>query len=56
MPAYTEGLQSLNLFQQEEFVKRLAEAGYQQTVSENRQHIQYRDMCMFVPHILGKYN
>ncbi|KAI1789596.1 hypothetical protein LXA43DRAFT_1152449 [Ganoderma leucocontextum] len=29
----------------EEFVKRLAEAGYQQTISENRQHIQYRDMA-----------
>lgn len=27
-------------------MKRLAEAGYQQTVSENRQHIQYRDMGM----------
>ncbi|KAI0720475.1 hypothetical protein C8T65DRAFT_567495 [Cerioporus squamosus] len=29
----------------EEFVKKLAEAGYQQTVSENRQHVQYRDMA-----------
>ncbi|RPD62402.1 hypothetical protein L226DRAFT_532590 [Lentinus tigrinus ALCF2SS1-7] len=29
----------------EEFVKKLAEAGYQQTISENRQHVQYRDLA-----------
>ncbi|KAI0822256.1 hypothetical protein BC628DRAFT_1340865 [Trametes gibbosa] len=28
----------------EEFVKKLAEAGYDHTLSENRQHVQYRDM------------
>ncbi|CDO71442.1 hypothetical protein BN946_scf184909.g36 [Trametes cinnabarina] len=28
----------------EEFVKKLAEAGYKQTTSENRQHVQYRDL------------
>lgn len=33
--------------QQEEFVKTFAEAGYQQTTSENRQHVQYRDMGMW---------
>ncbi|KAI0661910.1 hypothetical protein C8Q70DRAFT_1043164 [Cubamyces menziesii] len=29
----------------EEFIKKLAEAGYRQTLSENRQHVQYRDMA-----------
>ncbi|KAI0670813.1 hypothetical protein C8Q78DRAFT_1032121 [Trametes maxima] len=29
----------------EEFIKKLAEAGYRQTTSENRQHIQYRDLA-----------
>ncbi|KAI0354936.1 hypothetical protein OH77DRAFT_1425537 [Trametes cingulata] len=29
----------------EEFIKKLAEAGYRKTVSENRQHIQYRDLA-----------
>ncbi|KAH9891621.1 hypothetical protein C8Q73DRAFT_80275 [Cubamyces lactineus] len=30
----------------EEFIKKLAEAGYKQTISENRQHVQYRDMAI----------
>ncbi|KAH9854659.1 hypothetical protein C2E23DRAFT_817429 [Lenzites betulinus] len=30
----------------EEFVKKLAEAGYKQTLAENRQHVQYRDMSI----------
>ncbi|KAI0648082.1 hypothetical protein C8Q79DRAFT_551981 [Trametes meyenii] len=29
----------------EEFIKKLAEAGYRQTTSENRQHVQYRDLA-----------
>ncbi|KAI0335928.1 hypothetical protein GY45DRAFT_1316699 [Cubamyces sp. BRFM 1775] len=29
----------------EEFIKKLAEAGYKQTLSDNRQHVQYRDMA-----------
>ncbi|KAI8978693.1 hypothetical protein BD414DRAFT_115645 [Trametes punicea] len=29
----------------EEFIKKLAEAGYRQTLSESRQHVQYRDMA-----------
>ncbi|KAI0632095.1 hypothetical protein C8Q77DRAFT_1158768 [Trametes polyzona] len=29
----------------EEFIKRLAEAGSQQSITENRQHVQYRDMA-----------
>ncbi|KAL1950291.1 hypothetical protein VTO73DRAFT_5415 [Trametes versicolor] len=29
----------------EEFVKKLAEAGYQKTITEARQHVQYRDMA-----------
>ncbi|KAI0372125.1 hypothetical protein BV20DRAFT_964213 [Pilatotrama ljubarskyi] len=29
----------------EEFIKKLAEAGYRKTVSENRQHVQYRDLA-----------
>ncbi|OJT15277.1 hypothetical protein TRAPUB_8199 [Trametes pubescens] len=29
----------------EEFVKKLAEAGYQKTITENRQHVQFRDMA-----------
>ena len=42
-------LTRLNEFRlQEEFVKKLAEVGYSQTLSENRQHIQYRDMGSYV--------
>ncbi|KAL7279974.1 hypothetical protein ACG7TL_006385 [Trametes sanguinea] len=29
----------------EEFIKKLTEAGYKQSASENRQHIQYRDLA-----------
>lgn len=32
---------------QEEFVKKLAEAGYQKTITETRQHVQYRDMGQY---------
>ncbi|TBU62336.1 hypothetical protein BD310DRAFT_93410 [Dichomitus squalens] len=38
----------------EEFVKRLAEAGYEQTVSDSRQHVQYKDMSV-LPQKCSKY-
>ncbi len=37
----------MHMRSQEEFVKKLAEAGYQKTITENRQHVQFRDMGQY---------